>query len=229
MLGLSADELLTTTRAVRKRLDFDRPVDPELITECLDIALQAPTGGNLQDWQWVVVTDPAKKVALAELYRQSWASYVQSPYFPTNAPPRKDPVVQASYERIADSAQYLADNLERAPAFLIPCLAVRRVDRPSWGGAASRLGSVIQASWSFMLAARERGLGTCWTTLHLAYEQQAAEVLQIPYEDCTQVALIPIAHTIGTDFRQGLRKPMSAVLHWDTWEGTPPSGGESTS
>ena len=223
MLGLSADELLTTTRAVRKRLDFDRPVDHALIIECLDIALQAPSGGNLQDWQWVVVTDPAKRAALAGLYRQAWAAYVESPYFPTNAPPRKDPAVQASYERIADSAQYLADNLERAPVFLIPCLAVSRVDRPSWGGAASRLGSVIQASWSFMLAARERGLGTCWTTLHLAFEEQAAEVLGIPYDNCTQVALIPVAHTIGTDFRPGMRKPSAKVLHWDGWEGTPPA------
>ena len=223
MLGLSADELLTTTRAVRKRLDFDRPVDPELITECLDIALQAPSGGNLQDWQWMVVTDTAKKTALAGLYRQAWAAYVKSPYFPTNAPPQDDPAVQASFDRIADSAQYLADNLERAPVFLIPCLAVSRVDRPSWGGAASRLGSVIQASWSFMLAARERGLGTCWTTLHLAYEQQAAEILGIPYDECTQAALIPVAHTIGTDFRPGTREPLDRVLHWNEWKGAAPS------
>ena len=222
MLGLSADELLTTTRAVRRRLDFDRPVDPGLITECLDIALQAPSGGNLQDWQWVVVADPAKKAALAGYYRQAWAAYRKSPYFPTNQPPREDPAVRASLGRIADSAQYLADNLERAPLLLIPCLAVSRVDRPSWGGAASRLGSVIQASWSFMLAARERGLGTCWTTLHLAYEKQVAEVLQIPYDECTQVALIPIAHTIGTDFRQGMRMPLADVLHWDAWQGPPP-------
>ena len=222
MLGLSADELLTTTRAVRKRLDFDRPVDAKLITECLSVALQAPTGGNLQDWLWMVVTEPAKKEALADLYRQAWSAYVKSDFFPTNAGPRDDPVEQASFERIAASAQYLSDNLERAPAFLIPCLAVSRVDRPSWGGAASRLGSVIQASWSFMLAARERGLGTCWTTLHLAYEKPAAEILGIPYDRCTQVALIPIAHTIGTDFRAGLRKPVSEVLHWDTWGGAPP-------
>lgn len=223
MLGLSADELLTTTRAVRKRLDFDRPVDPVLITECMDIALQAPTGGNRQDWQFVVVTDAAKKAALAELYRQAWSVYVESPYFPTNEPPREDPAVQASFERIADSAQYLSDNLERAPVFLIPCLSVSRVDRPSWGGAASRLGSVIQASWSFMLAARERGLGTCWTTLHLAYEQQAAEILGIPYDECSQVALIPVAHTIGTDFRPGTREPLARVLHWNEWKGAAPS------
>ena len=222
MLGLSADELLTTTRAVRRRLDFDRPVDPGLITECLDIALQAPSGGNRQDWVWMVVADPAKKAALAGLYRQAWAAYRESPYFPTNEPPHEGPAVRASFERIADSAQYLSDNLERAPLFLIPCLAVSRVDRPSWGGAASRLGSVIQASWSFMLAARERGLGTCWTTLHLAYEQQAAEILGIPYDECTQVALIPIAHTIGTDFRPGMREPLDKVLHWDEWKGAPP-------
>ena len=222
MLGLSADELLTTTRAVRKRLDFDRPVDPKLITECLDIALQAPTGGNRQDWAWVVVTDPAKKAALAGHYREAWSAYVKSPYFPTNEPPHEDPAVQASFERIADSAQYLSDNLERAPVFLIPCLRQSRVDRPSWGGAASRLGSVIQASWSFMLAARERGLGTCWTTLHLAYEQQVAEILGLPFDSCVQVALIPVAHTIGTDFRAGTREPLTKVLHWDEWQGTPP-------
>ena len=223
MLGLSADELLTTTRAVRKRLDFDRPLDPGLITEGLHIALQAPSGGNRQDWQWMVVTAPSKQTALAELSRQAWAAYVESPYFPTNEPPREDPAVQASFERIADSAQYLADNLERAPVLLIPCLATSRVDRPSWGAAASRLGSVIQASWSFMLAARQRGLGTCWTTLHLAYEQQAAEILGIPYDQCTQVALIPVAHTIGTDFRPGTREPLAKVLHWNEWKGVPPA------
>ena len=223
MLGLSVDEVLTTTRAVRKRLDFDRPVDPRLITECLDIALQAPSGSNRQDWRWVVVTDPGKRTALAEIYRRSWAAYVESPYFPMNASPHPDPAVQASYERIADSAQYLADNLERAPVFLIPCLAQRRADQPSWAGAASALGSVIQASWSFMLAARERGLGTCWTTLHLFYERQAAEILGIPYDDCMQVALIPVAHTIGTEFRPGTRNPMADVLHWDGWNGAVPS------
>ena len=222
MLGLSVDELLTTTRAVRKRLDFDRPVHPKLITECLGLALQAPSGGNMQNWQWVVVTDPHKRAALAELYRESWSAYVESPYFPGNAPEHNDPAVQASYDRVVVSAQYLADNLERAPVFLIPCLAAPTDRRPTWSGAAATLGSVIQASWSFMLAARERGLGTCWTTLHLAYEQEAAEILGIPHDRYVQVALIPVAHTIGTDFRPGTRKPLEAVLHWDGWKGAPP-------
>ena len=223
MLGLSVDEVLTTTRAVRKRLDFERPVDPRLITECLELALQAPSGSNAQGWQWVVVTDPDKKAALAGLYRQSWYAYRDSPHYVGNTYQGANAAVRASYDRVLASAQYLADNLQRAPVFLIPCLATRTSDKPTWSGAAATLGSVIQAAWSFMLAARERGLGTCWTTLHLMHEQQAAEILGIPHERYVQVALIPVAHTIGTDFRPGIRKPLANVLHWDGWEGVPPA------
>ena len=223
MLGLSVDEVLTTTRSVRKRMDFDRPVDPRLVTECLGLALQAPSGGNTQGWGWVVVTDPDKKAGLAELYRQSWAAYVESPHFVGNTYEGDDPAVQASYDRVRASAQYLADNLERAPVFLIPCLPVRTANRPTWGVAAATLGSVIQAAWSFMLAARERGLGTCWTTLHLMHEARAAEILGIPHDRYVQAALIPVAHTIGTDFRPGSRKPLADVLHWDGWEGVAPA------
>ena len=222
MLGLTVDAVLTTTRAVRKRLDFDRPLDPQLIIECLDVALQAPSGSNAQGWDWMVVTDPGKKAALAELYRQSWNAYKESPFFVGKTYSGDDPVVQASYDRAVVSAQYLADNLERAPAFLIPCLAARSDDRPTWTGAAATLGSIIQAGWSFMLAARERGLGTCWTTLHLMHEEQAAQILGIPHDRYVQVALIPIAHSIGTDFRPGSRKPLSEVLHWDNWNGSSP-------
>ena len=222
-LGLSADELLTTTRAVRRRLDFDRELDPRLVMECLEVALQAPSGGNRQGWAWLVVTDPAKKAALARLYRQSWAEYVKSPYFADDSVEGDDPEVRASYDRVRASAQYLADNLERAPAFVIPCLGDRNSGRPSWVGAASVLGSVIQAGWSFMLAARERGLGTCWTTLHLAFEKQAAEVLGIPHDQYAQVALIPVAHSIGTEFRPGARRPLPTVLHWNAWGEPAPS------
>ena len=222
MLGLTVDEVLTTTRAVRKRLDFDRPLDPQLIIECLDVGLQAPSGSNAQGWDWMVVTETARKAALAELYRRSWSAYKESPFFVGKTYEGDDPAVRASYDRTVDSAQYLADNLERAPAFLIPCLAGRSGSGPTWSGAAATLGSIIQAAWSFMLAARERGLGTCWTTLHLMHEEQAAQILGIPYDRYVQVALIPIAHSIGTEFRTGARKPLSDVLHWDTWDGRPP-------
>ena len=223
MLGLTVDEVLTSTRAVRKRLDFDRALNPALVIECLDLALQAPSGSNAQGWDWVVVTDAAKKAALAELYRQAWNAYKESPFFVGRTYHGDDPLVQASYDRTVDSAQYLADNLERAPAFLIPCLAARGADRPTWTGAAATLGSIIQATWSFMLAARERGLGTCWTTLHLMHEEQAAQIMGIPHDRYVQVALIPIAHSIGTEFRTGSRKPLSEVLHWDIWNGSPPA------
>ncbi len=227
MLGLTVDEVLTTTRAVRRRLDFDRPLDPQLIIDCLEVALQAPSGSNAQGWHWVVVTDSTKKLALAELYRTAWNAYRSAPYFVGKTYHGDDPAVQASFERTVASAQYLADNLQRSPALLIPCVAARNPEtpdeRPSWSGAAGTLGSVIQAAWSFMLAARERGLATCWTTLHLMHEEQAAQILDIPYGQYVQVALIPVAHSIGTNFQRSSRKPLQDVLHWECWNGSAPA------
>ena len=178
-LPLGPDELLTTTRAVRKRLDFDRPVERAVIEECLAIALQAPTGGNRQRWHWVVVTDAAKRRALAELYRKAWAVYLT---LPTAAPNLHfdDPTRERVQRRVGDSAQYLADNLERVPVLLIPCFP-GRIDGKSSPVQAGTWGSILPAVWSFMLAARARGLGTAWTTLHLQHEQDAARVLGIPY------------------------------------------------
>lgn len=220
-LNLSADELLTTTRAVRKRLDFDRPVAPELIRECLEIAVQGPTGGNTQGWHFVVVTDADKRAALAELYRAGWAQYKKANGsvfdFAKNTAPGagKEQMV-----RVARSADHLADNLERVPVLLIPCVA-GRVERMAGAaasvGLASVYGSILPATWSYMLAARERGLGTCWTTVHLMHEQQAADLLGIPYEQFTQVALIPTAYTRGTEFRPAARKPLDDVVHFNGW------------
>ena len=214
-LPLGPDELLTTTRAVRKRLDLDRPVPRALIEECLAIALQAPTGGNRQRWHWVVVTDPAKRRAIAALYRKGWATYLTSP---TAAPNLHfdDPERERVQRRVGDSAQYLADHLERVPALLIPCFPGRMDGKPS-ATQAGMWGSILPAVWSFMLAARARGLGTAWTTLHLQHEREAAQALGIPYEEYTQAALIPVAYTKGTDFRPAHREPLGGFLHWDAW------------
>jgi nitroreductase len=215
LLPLGLDELLTTTRAVRRRLDLDRPVERSVIEECLQIALQAPSGSNRQRWHFVVVTDPAKRLAIAGLYRKSWAAYLTSP---TAAPNLHydDPVREAVQQRVGESAQYLADHLERVPVFLIPCFKGRVDGQPS-SAQAGTWGSILPAVWSFMLAARARGLGTAWTTLHLPHEREAAAILGIPYERVTQAALIPVAYTRGTDFKPAHRVPLASVAHWDAW------------
>jgi nitroreductase len=221
LLDLTVEEVLTTTRAVRKRLDFERPVDIGLIKECIEIALQAPTGGNTQGWNFVVVMDSERRAALAGLYRKAWKIYKKSPgsvfdlFAKEPSGARKD-----QFGRVAESADYLVDNLERVPVHVIPCIH-GRVDKMAGKfasvGLASIYGSVLPATWSFMLAARARGLGTAWTTAHLMYEQEAAEVLDIPYEQVTQVALIATAYSKGTEFKKSLRKPVDDILHIDRW------------
>ena len=218
MLPLSPDQLLTTTRAVRRRLDFERPVELALVKECLEIALQAPTGSNAQGWHFVVVTDPAKRLGLAELYRRAWAVYEQMP-FAAHHVHENDPSMSAVQGRVVASAEYLARNLERVPVHVIPCVAgrVEAVPAPlAVLAQASAYGSILPAAWSFMLAARERGLGTCWTTLHLVHEKRIAALLGLP-DTVAQVALIPVAHTLGTEFRPAPRKPLDGVLHQDGW------------
>ena len=215
LLDLSPDELLSTTRAVRKRMDFDRPVEPEVVRECLELALQAPTGSNRQGWHWVVVTDAAKRRGLAELYRRAYAAYRDAPYY-IGAIDTGDPDRRSVQQRSASSADYLAENLERAPVHVIPCVA-GRTDGASSLVQAGVWGSILPAAWSFMLAARARGLGTSWTSLHLSFEREAADLLGIPHEKVTQTALIPVAYTKGTDFKPAPREPLDTVLHWDAW------------
>jgi len=218
-LPLTPDELLTTTRAVRKRLDFTRPVEMSVIRECLEIALQAPTGSNAQGWQFLVVTDAAKRLALAELYRKAWAVYEKMPIAAHHVH-AADPSMKQIQERVVSSAEYLANHIEKAPAYLIPCLTPR-LDGASGPllnlMASASLGSLLPAVWSFMLAARARGLGTCWTTLHLFHEQEAAKILGIDYANVAQCALIPIAYTKGTEFKPAPRKPLDGVLHVNQW------------
>ena len=214
-LNLSADELLTTTRSVRKRLDFDRPVERAVVEECLEIALQAPTGSNRQGWHWVIVEDVAKKQQIADIYQPNFEAYAPSPQRPSFEP---GDVRFEQRERVTDSARYLADNFHRAPLMLIPCIEGRLDNLPA-PATASAWGSLLPAVWSFMLALRERGMGSAWTTLHLAGdgERQTAELLGIPYEQVSQGGLFPIAYTKGTDFKPARRIPLADVLHWDGW------------
>lgn len=214
-LNLSADEVLTTTRSVRKRLDFDRPVDRATVEECLDIALQAPTGSNRQGWHWVVVEDAAKKQAISEIYAENFAIYAAAPAGTDFA--SDDPRTEHR-EAVRSSAQYLADNFHRVPLMLIPCIEGTRQDLPP-SASAGLWGSLLPAVWSFMLALREREMGSAWTTLHLIRggEEKVAELLGIPYDTILQGGLFPIAYTIGTDFKPATRLGVDQVLHWDTW------------
>ena len=214
-LDLSPDELLSTTRSVRRRLDLTRPVDLALIEQCLDLAQQAPSGGNQQGWSFVVVTDPQKRRTLGALYKQGWDAYLQSM---SNRVAAEAEASMPSRDilRVYRSAQYLADHMSDVPVLVIPCIA-GRTDGASAADQAGHWGSILPAVWSFMLAARARGLGTCWTTLHLPHEREAAELLGIPYGEVMQAAMIPVAYTIGEEFRPGPRKALDTIVHWDQW------------
>jgi nitroreductase len=212
-LNLSVDEVLTTTRSVRKRLDLDKPVPREVLLECLEQAVQAPTGSNAQGWQWVFVEDADKKKALGDIYRASFEMYRQAPE-PQYAEGDSRGEQRA---RVVSSAEYLAEHMHEAPWLLVPCLEGRVDDAPQLG--ASFWGSLLPAAWSYMLALRSRGLGSAYTTLHLLGdgEKQAAEVLGIPFEKYSQGGLFPIAYTKGTDFKPAKRLPVEQIAHWDSW------------
>lgn len=216
LLDLTPDQLLSTTRAVRKRLDLTRPVEHELIRECIELAVQAPTGSNSQRWHFLVVTDAEKRKALGELYRQGMMAVYGPDSERRNQPAPQDPAEARTQERVLSSALYLATHMHEVPVLVVPCIQ-GRLEGASSAAQAGAWGSILPAVWSFMLAARARGLGTAWTTLHLLREKEAADVLGIPYEKVTQAALIPVAYTIGTDFKPVARKPLDEILHWNAW------------
>lgn len=215
ILDLTPDELLTTTRSVRRRLDFDRPVELDVVRDCLRIALQAPTGSHKQGWRWIVITDPGQRGRIAELYRRAFDDYQRSAVDPGGLfaaeADRSD--VQG---RIAGSIAYLAENLHRAPVLLLACIERTGNAVLPDENQATLWGSLLPAVWSYMLAARARGLGTAWTDLHLRYEHEVSEVLGLP-ENVMQGPLIPTAHSIGVDFKPASRVPLENIVHLDRW------------
>jgi nitroreductase len=202
----SIDEVLSTTRAVRRRLDLTRPVEREVIMECLRLAMQAPTASNEQNWRWLVVTDADKRAAIADIYRRAGEDHLKRAAGTTADPQTR---------RVYESAYALTQILAQVPVLVIPCIE-RRFDDGGLIVAASAWASIIPAGWSFMLALRARGLGSVWTTLHLSKEREVAELLGIP-DTVTQVALFPVAYTIGTDFKPAARPPAETVTSWNTW------------
>ena len=216
LLDLNNDELLTTTRAVRKRLDYDRPVDDADIRECVRMAMQAPSGSNAMTMQFVVVKDEVKRAKIGEIYRQCFDIYKSMDGVYAGSIKKDTDAEQAQQDRVTTSADYLGQTMGRAPALVIACTA-GRVDGASGMIAASTMGNVLPAMWSFMLAARARGLGTAWTTVGLMMEQEIADVVGIPFDEVQQACLSPLAHTKGTDFKPAMRPEPDTIIHWDTW------------
>jgi nitroreductase len=211
----SVDHLLTTTRSVRKRLNLERPVELSVVMECLEIAIQAPSGSNRQGWRFMVVTDPEKRQAIADYYRKAFSVYIGQPQERNDDADVNDPR-RSRADKVRDSAIYLADNMHRVPVMVIPCIK-GRVERGPLVAQASQYGSILPAAWSFMLALRSRGLGSSWTTLHLFYEKDVSELLGIP-EDVTQAALLPVAYYTGDDFHPARRIPAKELTYVNAWE-----------
>jgi nitroreductase len=208
VLDLTPDDVLATTRTVRKRLDLTRPVEREVVEDCLLLAQQAPSSSFSQNWHFVVVTDAAKRAALGELWRSVAGPYLQHRAAAAAADP--------NIARISDAVRHLAEHIHEVPVHLIPCVEGRTDGKPA-AAQASRWASIIPAAWSFMLAARARGLGTAWTPFHLRHERAAAELLDIPYDQVMQAALIPVAYTVGTEFKPAVRNSLDTMAHWDHW------------
>jgi nitroreductase len=205
------DHVLTTTRSVRKRLDLTRAVEPEIIEEAIAVALQAPTGSNIQGWHFVVITDAEKKKAIADLYRKGADRYVDMPR-PQSGP---EDLRTKQRPRIGKSGAHLYQHLHEVPVLVIACIEGRVEQEPPFAQA-SLYGSILPAGWSFMLALRARGIGSAWTTLHLIHEKEAAQILGIP-QNITQAVLFPVAYYTGTDFKPAKRLPARERTHWNTW------------
>lgn len=213
VLPLGPDELLTTTRSVRKRLDLDRPVPMDVIRDSLEVALQAPSGSNQQGWHWLVITDSGKRARIGEYYRQAFTAYRGSSAYPTNSS-SGDADRDATQNRVADSAGYLAERMGEVPVLIIAAMNAK-ADLPA-ANQAGMWGSLLPAAWSLQLALRARGLGSAWTSLHLQYEKEIAELLGIP-DDVRQGVLLPVAYYTGDTFKPASRQPLDDVLHTDTW------------
>jgi nitroreductase len=215
-LGLSAEEVLSTTRAVRLRLDFDRPVSREVLRACVALAVQAPSGSNRFPVQFVIVDDEQRRRALGDAYRRAYAAYRESAGY-IGKIDKGDPAANAQQQRTARSAEHLAEHFHRAPAIVLACGLGRPADDAPRHRQTNLLASVHPPMWSFMLAARMYGLGTCWTGVSLADEATTAAIVGIPLDAVTIGAMTPVAYTLGVDFRPALRPAPDDVIHWNAW------------
>ncbi|MGB1757419.1 MAG: nitroreductase family protein [Pseudomonadales bacterium] len=199
---LRFEHLLSTARSVRRNLDFDRPIDARDLYACIDVAVQAPTGLIGEGWRFLVVTDPAKKAAVAELY--------------------SDILVELMHERglpLKPSHQALIDRLHEIPCMIFVCAVGVPPDTVS--GQIGFYGSILPAAWSLMLALRGRDIGTTWTSLLSGRSDAVAKILGIP-DGVTQTVMLPAAYTLNAVLKPAQRAPAEDVTFWDAWGNPPP-------
>lgn len=226
------ETVITTTRSVRKRLDFERPVAVEVLRSCLELALQAPTGGNAEDWRFILVGHPELKKRVGDLYRRSFDEYVKKPLATSGGNHlqlagrlggvQADGSVSSRTARIIEGAVYLATNIHRSPWLVIPCATRPNPSNGKPGTTSALYGSIYPAIWSFQLALRSRGLGSVITSLHLNFAEEVANILSIPV-GITQVALLPVAYTVGLDFKPAVRRSVDTVTFVDGWNRSLPN------
>jgi nitroreductase len=216
MVDLSTDALLTTTRSVRRRLDLTKPVPIGLIRECLEIALQAPTSANVQNWSFIVITDAEQRRAIADVYLRTWESIVASP-FAVAGRFRDDPARNREQRKVSDSATYLAEHIAQVPVLMVPCVELIDGDDTLTAENSNRYwSSIMPATWSYMLAARSRGLGTTWTGVTIMADGVMRDILGLP-DTVYHATTVPTAYYTGTTFHPAKRIPLDAVLHYDRW------------
>lgn len=198
-------EIVHTTRSMR-RLKPD-PVPDELIRKILEAGTAAPSGGNSQRWAFLVVTDPGVKRAVAAYYKRAWDEQVGPRYRAGGPPAGTSP---ERFARMLDAAQHLADHLQEAPVWIVPCMA----DGPTPAGRTAG-SSIYPAVQNILLAARALGLGATLTTLYLLFEREVDELFGLP-AGVRSYALLPIGYPMGR-FGPVRRKPLGEVVYRDRW------------
>tara|TARA_B110000196_G_C20898373_1_gene544722 strand:+ start:39 stop:677 length:639 start_codon:yes stop_codon:yes gene_type:complete len=191
------DHYLSTVRSVRRRINFDKQIDDSVILECINIAVQAPTGRGDEGWRFLVVKNRGLKERVAFIYEEVLLSFIAE----VGTPMKK-------------SHQALIDRLSDFPSLIFVCK--EGVPETSFASQAAYFGSVLPAAWSLMVALRSRGIGSTWTTLLSSRHEEVAEVLGMP-SSARQVVMLPVGYTLGAVLKKADRKDAATVSFLDSW------------